>query len=116
MVNEPEQGDGVVVPPGASSPIANAAPELVSVLLAIPSTYLYHSYSDQDLDFEGPYRHNPTSGVPPPPLGVKLTGYRLLNMSVMFSFFLAKGILTYMGRSVMPTTLDWFSGGVLSVL
>ena len=51
-----------------------------------------------------------------PPLGVKLTCYRLLNMMTMFSFCIAKGILTYKGQSVAPTTLDWFSGGVLAVV
>jgi len=53
---------------------------------------------------------------PPPPLGVKLTGYRLLNMSVIFDFCLAKAILTYMGQSVAPTTLDLVAGGVLTVV
>jgi hypothetical protein len=33
----------------------------------------------------------------PPPLGVKLTGYRLLNMTTVFSFGFIKGILTYKG-------------------
>ena len=51
-----------------------------------------------------------------PPLGVKLTVYRLLNMSTMFSFCFAKGILTYKGLSTVPTTLDWVSGGVLAVV
>ena len=79
-------------------------------------TYLYLSYSYEDLDLEGPGRHESISDVPPPPLGVELTGYRLLNISVVFAFCLAKGILTYMGRSAMQTTLDWVSGGVLTVM
>ena len=49
-----------------------------------------------------------------PPLGVKLTVYRLLNMTTMISFCFAKGILTYKGLSTVPTTLDWVSGGVLA--
>ncbi|KAI0263242.1 hypothetical protein BC834DRAFT_827751 [Gloeopeniophorella convolvens] len=52
---------------------------------------------------------------PPPPLGIKLTGYRLLNMTVVFSFGLVKAVLTYMGDSVAPTTMDWISGSVLAV-
>ena len=52
----------------------------------------------------------------PPPLGVKLTGYRLLNMSVVFIFGMAKAILTYMGRSAVPTTLDWIGGAFLAVM
>ena len=49
-----------------------------------------------------------------PPLGVKLTVYRLLNMTTMISFCFAKGILTYKGLSTVPTTLDWVSGGILA--
>lgn len=50
------------------------------------------------------------------PLGVKLTGYRLLNMTIIFSFGIIKGILTYMGQSTTPTTLDWVSGALLAVV
>ena len=50
----------------------------------------------------------------PPPLGVKLTGYRLLNMSVIFAFGTSKAILTYMGRSAMPTTLEFIGGTLLT--
>ena len=45
-----------------------------------------------------------------------LVGYRLLNMSVVFSFGLTKAMLTYMDRSAMPTTLDWVSGVCLAVM
>jgi len=55
------------------------------------------------------------SDVEQPPLGVKLTGYRLLNMGVVFAFGLSKAILTYMGQSAVPTTLDWVSGALLAV-
>ncbi|KAF8260069.1 hypothetical protein EI94DRAFT_1689981 [Lactarius quietus] len=51
-----------------------------------------------------------------PPLGVKLTCYRLLNMMTVFSFGIIKGILTYMGQSTAPTTLDWVSGALLAVV
>ncbi|KAH9068043.1 hypothetical protein EDB83DRAFT_675603 [Lactarius deliciosus] len=51
----------------------------------------------------------------PPPLGVNLTGYRLLNMTIVFSFGITKGILTYMGQSTAPTTLDWIGGALLAV-
>ncbi|KAH9034191.1 hypothetical protein EDB85DRAFT_1020965 [Lactarius pseudohatsudake] len=50
-----------------------------------------------------------------PPLGVNLTGYRLLNMTIVFSFGIIKGILTYMGQSTAPTTLDWVGGALLAV-
>ena len=51
-----------------------------------------------------------------PPLGVKLTVYRLLNMITMLSFCFAKGIIAYKGLSTVPTTLDWVSGGMLTVV
>ena len=51
-----------------------------------------------------------------PPLGVKLTGYRLVFMSTVFSFGTVKTILTYKGQSIAPTTLDWVSGTLLTVV
>jgi hypothetical protein len=69
------------------------------------------SYSDQGLEDDRPT----TLDDPPPPLGVKLTGYRLLNMSVVFAFGITKAILTYMGQSVAPTTLDWVAGVLLTI-
>ena len=68
---------------------------------------------DQDYELKGNGCHKP------PPLGVELSGYRLLNMSVVFAFGRfgpTKAILTYMGRSAMPTTLDWVSGACLAVI
>jgi hypothetical protein len=52
----------------------------------------------------------------PAPLGVKLTGYRLLNVTTVFSFGFIKGILTYTGQSTAPTTLDWVGGALLVVV
>jgi len=51
-----------------------------------------------------------------PPLGVKLTVYRLLNMTILFSIGITKGILTYKGKSTAPTTLDWVGGAFLAVV
>jgi len=50
-----------------------------------------------------------------PPLGVNLTCYRLLNVTTVFGFGITKGVLTYMGQSTAPTTLDWVSGALLAV-
>jgi len=52
----------------------------------------------------------------PPPLGVKLTGYRLVFMATVFCFGTVKTILTYMGQSIAPTTLDWVAGTFLTVV
>ncbi|KAI9435766.1 hypothetical protein H4582DRAFT_1817203, partial [Lactarius indigo] len=45
----------------------------------------------------------------------KLTTYRLLNVTIVFSFGIAKAILTYKGQSTGPTTLDWVGGALLGV-
>jgi hypothetical protein len=52
----------------------------------------------------------------PPPLGVKLTGYRLLNLVVLLAFGAAKFVLSLQGQSVAPTGLDWISGSMLACL
>jgi hypothetical protein len=51
----------------------------------------------------------------PPPLGVKLTAYKLLNMAAMFAFCIEKGILDYKHLSIESTTSDLVSG-VLAVV
>ncbi|KAF8258973.1 hypothetical protein EI94DRAFT_1059809 [Lactarius quietus] len=56
------------------------------------------------------------NAMPPLALGVKLTGYRLLFMMTVFTFGTVKGILTYMGQSIAPNTLDWVSGTLLAVV
>jgi hypothetical protein len=52
----------------------------------------------------------------PPPLGVKLTAYRLVFMVTVLSFGTVKTILTYMGQSIAPTTLDWVAGTFLTAV
>jgi len=47
---------------------------------------------------------------------VKLTGYRLLNIFVIFTIGLAKFILSLKGRSIAPTGLEWAGGSVLTIL
>jgi len=49
------------------------------------------------------------------PLLVKLTGYRLLNIVVITAVVSWKAVLSYQGQSVGPTTLDWITGGVLTL-
>ncbi|KAI0247203.1 hypothetical protein BJV78DRAFT_952521 [Lactifluus subvellereus] len=52
----------------------------------------------------------------PPPLGVKLTGYRLLNLAVLLAFGVAKFVLSLQGQSVAPTGLDWIAGSMLTAI
>ena len=70
-----------------------------------------------DIEFEAPGRrhHESTLDERPPLLGVKLTGYILLNISVVLTVGMTKAILTYMGQSAIPTTLDWIEGTFLAV-
>ena len=51
-----------------------------------------------------------------PPLGVELTGYRLLNLAVVLAFGIPKAISSYHGQAVIPTTLDWVSGTLLAAV
>ncbi|KAK7678710.1 hypothetical protein QCA50_018292 [Cerrena zonata] len=51
-----------------------------------------------------------------PPLLVKLTAYRILNVSIITAFGVTKAIFTYKGYSALPTTLDWILGVILTVL
>ena len=50
----------------------------------------------------------------PPPLGVKLTVLRLLNVTMILSFGIPKAVLAYKGQSIAPTTLDWIGGTLLA--
>jgi len=50
-----------------------------------------------------------------PPLGVKLTGYRLFFMTTVFSFGAAKSILAFKNQSTTSTALDWVSGTFLTL-
>ena len=47
---------------------------------------------------------------------VKLTGYRLVFMATLLSFGTRKAILTYMGQSISPTTLEWVAGMFLTAV
>ncbi len=43
---------------------------------------------------------------PLPPLGVKLTCYRLLNLTTIIFWAVPKAVVSYKNRSVAATTLD----------
>lgn len=50
-----------------------------------------------------------------PLFAFKITGDRLLSMTLVTSFGAAKAILTYQGQSVLPTTMDWVLGGIITI-
>jgi hypothetical protein len=51
-----------------------------------------------------------------PPLGVKLTMYRLLNIVVISAFGISKAVCAYHGQSVAPTTLELVGGTFFAVM
>jgi len=57
---------------------------------------------------QGVFRDGPSVGMgdPPPPLGVKLTCYRLLNLTTVMLWAVPKAILSYKNLSVAATTVD----------
>lgn len=52
---------------------------------------------------------------PRPPLLVKVTGYRLLDITLLLAFGIAKAVLTYWGRSVISAPLDWIMGTLIVI-
>ena len=52
---------------------------------------------------------------PHPLLLVKVTGYRLLNIFIITMVVAWKAILSYQGQLVAPTTLNWITGGILTL-
>ena len=45
-----------------------------------------------------------------------LTGYRLLNTSVILGIGIPKAIFSYSGQSVISPTLDWIGGVIFGLL
>jgi len=52
----------------------------------------------------------------PPPLGFKVTGYRLLNVAVIVGFGIVKAVAVYGGRPLTPTTPEIVGGTVLTLM
>ena len=52
----------------------------------------------------------------PPPMGVKLTGYRLLNVGVILVFGVTKAALAHCGQLSTLTTLDWVAGASSAIM
>ncbi len=50
------------------------------------------------------------------PLGVELTGYRLLNTGVILGIGLPKVVYSYQGQALISTTLDLFGGVILTFM
>ena len=52
----------------------------------------------------------------PPPLGFKLTGYRLLNVAVIVGFGILKAVRVHCGQPWTPTTLEIVGGTVWTLM
>jgi len=52
----------------------------------------------------------------PPPLGFKLTGYRLLNLAVIVGFGIFKAVCVYCGQPLTPTMLEIVGGALLILI
>ncbi|KAN0136614.1 hypothetical protein V8E53_005661 [Lactarius tabidus] len=93
---------------------ANDDPESLVSLKALSSGNVGSTASSHEENCHDPSVDIPVDATPPP--AVKLTVYRLLNMTTTLAFCLTKGILACKGLSTVPTTLDCVSGGVLVVV
>jgi len=52
----------------------------------------------------------------PPPLGFKVTGYRLLNIAVVVGFGIFKAVRAYCGHPLTPTMLELAGGTLLTLM
>lgn len=50
------------------------------------------------------------------PLGVELTGYRLLTTGVILGVGVPKAVYSYQGQALISTTFDWLAGVILAVM
>ena len=53
---------------------------------------------------------------PTMPLGVELTGYRLLTSGVILGIGIPKAVYSYKGQALISTTLDWLAGVILAFM
>ncbi|KIJ32617.1 hypothetical protein M422DRAFT_52771 [Sphaerobolus stellatus SS14] len=77
-----------------------------------PATHL-HGGSEDDSSIPSV---SAGSGADPPLCGFRLTGFRLLTLLSTSGFGVVKAILSYLGHSTAPTTLDWAFGVVITVV
>ncbi|KAI0263232.1 hypothetical protein BC834DRAFT_324129 [Gloeopeniophorella convolvens] len=87
--------------------------EVLSTSDPAPSPIAAELHTDVAAHAEGPEAND--AGTPPP-LGIKLTGYRLLNIIVLIAVGLAKFILSLKGHSATPTGLEWMAGSILAAI
>jgi hypothetical protein len=52
----------------------------------------------------------------PPAFGVKLTGYRLLNVGVILAYGVTEAALAHCGHSSALSALDWMAGLLLAFM
>ncbi len=50
------------------------------------------------------------------PLGIELTGYRLLTTGVILGIGVPKVVYSHNGQALISTTLDWLAGIFLALM
>ncbi len=68
-----------------------------------------HSPREGNAQIDGSQQHSM-------PLGVALTGYRLLTTTLILGIGIPKAILSYRGQSLISPTLDWVGGIIVALL
>jgi len=109
MEEGPSQSTMTVAAP---SPTNSSHVELQVLPISL-SAATEHTLSGTNADLDDPEQDGEDA---PLPLGVKLTGYRLLNIVVMFTIGVAKFILSLKSQSVTLTGLELAEGSVLAIL
>jgi len=69
------------------------------------------SFTSPREDYTQANDHQPTM-----PLGVELTGYRLLTTGVILGIGVPKAVFSYNGQALISTTLDWLVGVILALM
>jgi len=49
------------------------------------------------------------------PLLIRVTGYRLFTIALIIAFGTAKAVVSYQGKTIISTTLDWVMGVLLAI-
>jgi len=90
--------------------IPTSLPNFPTKLKSLPASLFLGAASDDDSCSKEPDEEDP------PPLGFKLTGYRLLNVAVIVGFGIFKAVCVYCGHPLTPTTLEIVGGTVLTLM
>ena len=89
--------------------IPTSLPDFPTKLKSLSASLFLGAASDDDSCGKEPDEEDP-------PLGFKLTGYRLLNVAVIVGFGIFKAVSVYCGHPLTPTTVEIVGGTVLTLM